>query len=239
MGYRVAINGRGSGFLCFRCRAHSGQWPVGQGVRLVRQRVGLYQPARRSDQAAGRAEVTRARRTVPGVSAVTIEETTTACTEGGAVPRQAQWPAGSVGPVLVAVHGAAPAEEALRCAFAEAEHRGVELLVMLTGYVSPEDNVLQADVVRRWAEKHPEVLVRTTARRCLDPAVVLAAASRSCGLLVVPPPSNPGTRAWVDALSRRARCPVVVACEARLPTRPGPWQGPPSPPERYPSVHPE
>jgi hypothetical protein len=50
--------------------------------------------------------------------------------------------------------------------------------------------------------------------------VVLAAASHGCGLLVVQQPSDPATAAWVDALTRRARCPVQVAVEAGVPTRP-------------------
>ena len=125
--------------------------------------------------------------------------------------RHTEGSAGPAGPVLVGVHGAAPAEDTLRYAFAEAEHRGVELLVILTGEVPQVDSDLQTDAVRRWAEKYPQVPVRATTRRRLDPAVVLAAASHGCGLLIVPQPSDPGTAAWVDALCRRARCPVAVA----------------------------
>jgi hypothetical protein len=120
-------------------------------------------------------------------------------------------PAGPVGPVLVSLHGTAPADEALRYAFDEAEHRGVGLLAVLTGDVPQEDGDLQCDVMRRWAEKFPAVTVRSTVRRLIDPAVVLAAASDGCGLLVVQQPADPGTAAWVTALSRRARCPVAVA----------------------------
>ncbi|MFI7542524.1 universal stress protein [Actinoplanes sp. NPDC049599] len=123
---------------------------------------------------------------------------------------QVQGPAGPVGPVLVGVLGAAPAEEALRYAFAEADDRAVGLLVTLTGEVPAEDGVRQADLVQRWSEKYPGVPVTTSVRRGLDPAVILAAASRGCGLLVVQRPTRAAAAALVDAVSRRAHCPVVV-----------------------------
>jgi hypothetical protein len=103
------------------------------------------------------------------------------------------------------------AEEALRYAFAEADHRGVELIAVLTGAVAREDSVRQADLVQRWAEKYPEVPVSTTVRRGLDPAVVIAAASHGCVLVVVQRPEDPAAAAVVDALTHRAHGPVVVA----------------------------
>lgn len=116
-----------------------------------------------------------------------------------------------IGPVLVGVLGTAPAEAALRYAFAEADHRGAGLLVILAGEVSPEDDADQVEVVRRWAEKYSDVAVTTSIRHRIDPAVVLAAASHGGGLLVVQHPEDTATAAVVDAVSRRARCPVVVA----------------------------
>ena len=124
--------------------------------------------------------------------------------------RDVQGPAGPAGPVLVGVLGVAPVEEALRYAFDEADDSGVGLLVMLTGEAPDEDSVQQHDVVRRWSEKYPRVPVATSVRRRLDPAVILAAASRGCGQLVVQQPATPAAAVLVDALSRRAHCPVVV-----------------------------
>jgi hypothetical protein len=119
------------------------------------------------------------------------------------------------GPVLVGVLGTAPAEEALRYAFAEADHRGVMLLVVLTGEVPPEHRVSQRDAVQRWAEKYPAVHATTTIRAHLDPAVVLAAASHGCALLAVEQPSEPAGTALVQALRHRCHCPVVV-CASQL-----------------------
>jgi hypothetical protein len=130
-----------------------------------------------------------------------------------------QGPAGPVGPVLVGVHGTVPAEEALRYAFAEADHRGVALRVVLTGDVTPQDSAHQSDLVSRWAEKYPGVPVTTTMRRHLDPAVVLAAASHGCGVLVVQQAADRVAAAWIGAVARRAGCPVVVAGEAGIATR--------------------
>ncbi|GAA3336536.1 hypothetical protein GCM10020358_29580 [Amorphoplanes nipponensis] len=127
--------------------------------------------------------------------------------------RDVQGPAGPVGPVLTGILGAAPAESALRYAFAEADHRGAELIVTLTGEVPPEDRAHQLDVVRRWADKYPGVRCTTAVRRRIDPAVVLVAASRACALLVVEQATDPAGAALVDAVSRRAHCPVVVTGE--------------------------
>jgi ABC-type glycerol-3-phosphate transport system substrate-binding protein len=115
------------------------------------------------------------------------------------------------GPVLVGVVGAAPAEAALRHAFDEADRRGAALLVVATGAAPVPPNTDLQDLVDRWAEKYPGVTVETRVRRTVDPALVLAAASAGCALLVVPPPSDVGSSALVDALSRRAHCPVVIA----------------------------
>jgi hypothetical protein len=117
------------------------------------------------------------------------------------------------GPVVTGFLGTAPAEAALRYAFGEADHRGVALLVILTGVVPPGEDACQLEVVRRWAEKYTDVAVTTSIRRRIDPAVVLTAASRGVGLLVVQQPENTATAAVVEAVSRRARCPVVIACQ--------------------------
>jgi hypothetical protein len=134
------------------------------------------------------------------------------------VSRDVTGPAGPAGPVLVGVHGAAAADEALRYAFAEADHRGVPLTAVLTGTAPWPGSGDQSELVRLWAEKYPEVPVTITIRRGLDPAVVIAAASHGCGLLVVPRPTDAGTAAVVDAVSHRAHCPVVVVGEAAVPT---------------------
>ncbi|MCA2218981.1 hypothetical protein [Jidongwangia harbinensis] len=124
--------------------------------------------------------------------------------------RDTQGPAGPVGPVLIGVLGAAPAEEALRYAFDEAGRRAAALLVLLAGDEPGDGGVGHDDMVQRWSEKYPDVHVTITVRRRLDPAVVLAALSRDCGLLVVAQPADPAGTALVGALSRRAHCPMVV-----------------------------
>jgi hypothetical protein len=129
------------------------------------------------------------------------------------VSRDLRGPAEPAGPVLVGVLGTAPAEEALRYAFTEADHRGVALLVVLTGEAQHEDRVSQSDAVQRWAEKYPAVHATTTVGPHLDPAVVLVAASRGCSLLAVQQPSDPAGTALVDALQHRSHCPVVVCAD--------------------------
>jgi hypothetical protein len=106
--------------------------------------------------------------------------------------------------------GAGQQEEALRHAFAEADDRGAALRVLLTGDVPADDEARQTDLVHRWSEKYPDVPVTTAVRRGLDPAVILVAAARDCGLLIVQQPASPAAAALVAAVSRRARCPVVV-----------------------------
>jgi nucleotide-binding universal stress UspA family protein len=138
------------------------------------------------------------------------------------VSRDVPGPAGPAGPVLLGIQGTAAAEEALRYAFAEADQRGVGLIALLTGSVPAEDSVTRSDLVRRWAEKYPEVPVTITIRRGIDPAVVVAAASHGCGLLVLQQPSDPVAAALAEALIRRAHCPVAVAPDLGPLDRTGP-----------------
>jgi DNA-binding transcriptional LysR family regulator len=127
------------------------------------------------------------------------------------VSRETTGPAGTAGPVLVGVIGTAPAEAALRHAFDEADRRGARLRVVATGAVPALSDTHFCDLVDRWAEKYPGVTVETRIRRAVDPALILAAASAGCALLVVSQPLDVGSSALVDALSRRAHCPVVIA----------------------------
>jgi len=130
--------------------------------------------------------------------------------QGAVTAPDVRGPADPAGPVLVGLLGAAPAEAALRYAFAEADLRGTGLVVTLTGDVPPEDAAQQLEVVRRWSEKYPDVPVTTAIRRRIDPAVTLVAASGAGALLVLERAADPAGAALVGAVSRRARCPVVV-----------------------------
>ena len=114
------------------------------------------------------------------------------------------------GPVLAGLIGSAPVEATLRRAFCEADERHTGLLVVLTGAAGPDDDRQVCELVDRWSEKFPGVRVRSEIRRGIDAAVTLAAASRGCGLLVTQEPDDGTTKALVNALSRRAWCPVVV-----------------------------
>jgi DNA-binding transcriptional LysR family regulator len=120
-----------------------------------------------------------------------------------AAPARAVTPA----PVMVGIVGSAPAEMALRTAFAEADRRGVAVRVVVAGTV---DDVFLDDLVARWAEKYPGVRVTTQVRRRIDAAVTLVAATRACAVAFVPAAADPVTSAVVRALSRRAHCPVRV-----------------------------
>ena len=82
--------------------------------------------------------------------------------------------------------------------------------MVLTGAAGPDDDRQVCELVDRWSEKFPGVRVRSEIRRGIDAAVTLAAASRGCGLLVTQEPDDGTTKALVNALSRRAWCPVVV-----------------------------
>ena len=115
------------------------------------------------------------------------------------------------GPVLAGLIGSAPMEATLRRAFSEADERHAGLLVILTGVAEPDDDRQMHELVDRWSEKFPDVPVRSGIRRGIDAAVTLAAASRGCGLLVTQEPGDGTSEALVNALSRRACCPVVMA----------------------------
>jgi hypothetical protein len=70
-----------------------------------------------------------------------------------AAPARAVTPA----PVMVGTVGSAPAEMALRTAFAEADRRGVAMRVVVAGTVN---DVFLDDLVARWAERYPGIRVR-------------------------------------------------------------------------------
>jgi len=127
------------------------------------------------------------------------------------MPQVAQGPATPGGPVLLGVIGPEPAEAATRQAFAEADDRGVALFVVVTAAVPAGEDQHVAELIERWSEKYPDVVVTTTIRRDIDAVVTLAAASRGCALLVAEKPSSARSAALVSALSRRAHCPVIVA----------------------------
>lgn len=122
-------------------------------------------------------------------------------------------PAGpSAGPVLAGILATSSAEDVLRCAFAEAQRRDVTLHVLATG-PSPtaEEEATVGDLVDRWAEKYPAVRVTLSRRHGVDAAITLSGASRRCGLVVVAEPADGHDAAVVRALTRRARCPLMVA----------------------------
>ena len=120
-------------------------------------------------------------------------------------------PVGAGGPVLAGILAAAAAEDVLRRCFAEARHRGVGVRVLLGGPVTAAGEDAQVgDLVDRWADKYPDVPVTVAARRGLDAAITLTAATRRCGLVVVAEPTDTHDAAVVQALARRAHCPLVV-----------------------------
>lgn len=120
-------------------------------------------------------------------------------------------------PVLAGVE-AATADSVLRFAFLEAALRGTPLLVVrLPGAVpaAPGCDAGLADVLTRWSGKYPQVRVRWVARRSVDAAVVLAAASKSAQLVVVGlAGAGSAIRLLNGSVSRalvhRAGCPVAV-----------------------------
>ncbi len=119
--------------------------------------------------------------------------------------------AGPDRPVLVGLLGHADCEPAVEFAFTEASLRGVPLHTMAIGPASDNDHAVD-ELVARWAEKCPDVVVSHRVRRALDPAVTLTAASRSAGLVVISMP--PGAHGWAEAIARvlmsRAGCPVTL-----------------------------
>jgi len=99
----------------------------------------------------------------------------------------------------------------LRFAFGEAQRRGVAVRVVIAGSLAATgSDVFLFDLVKRWADKYPAVSVATAVRHGVDAAVVLSAATRGCGLAVMPQPADANTAAVLDALSRRAHCPLVL-----------------------------
>jgi hypothetical protein len=120
--------------------------------------------------------------------------------------------AGRDRPVLVGLLGGADCEPAVEFAFTEASLRAVPLHTMAVGPASDNDHHAVDELVARWAEKCPEVVVSHRVRRALDPAVTLTAASRSAGLVVISMP--PGAHGWPEAIARalmsRAGCPVTL-----------------------------
>lgn len=115
------------------------------------------------------------------------------------------------GPVLLGVIDAGLEETATGEAFAAADDRGVALVVVVTAVAPAGEDRAVAESIDRWSQKYPDVAVTIGIRRDIDAVVTLAAASRGCAILVVSEPSNARSVALVRALSRRARCPVVVA----------------------------
>jgi len=124
--------------------------------------------------------------------------------------------AAAAGPVLAGILAVRSAEDVLRCAFAEAERRDVALRVLAAG-LSPTagEDVHVRDLVDRWAEKYPAVPVTFSRRHNIDAAVTLVGASRCCGLVVVAEPVDGHDTAVVQALARRAGCPMMVCGASR------------------------
>jgi hypothetical protein len=114
------------------------------------------------------------------------------------------------GPVLAGILAASTAEEVLRHAFDEAQHRAVALRVVAAG-LDPDDEPALSELVERWAGKYPDVPVSVAVRGVVDPAITLTAATRHCGLAVLARPGDARTAAVVRAIARRASCPVVIA----------------------------
>jgi hypothetical protein len=117
-------------------------------------------------------------------------------------------------PVLVGIVGSAPAEAALRAGFEHAEACRSTVHVVCAGHASAADDAYLADLIDRWAEKFPDVPVRSRICRTVDAAVTLVAAARHCGVMVLPASSDPVAAAVTTAIARRAHCPVIMAREA-------------------------
>ncbi len=108
-------------------------------------------------------------------------------------------------PVLVAIAGAADPEPTVAAGFETADQRGVPVVVLAVG---PHD-AEPAELVQRWLEKFPGVPVTMSHRHGLDAAIVVAAASRAAGLVVVAAEPR-WTGSVAQAIADRARCPVLV-----------------------------
>jgi hypothetical protein len=118
-----------------------------------------------------------------------------------------------IGPVLAGILAASTAEDVLRHAFGEAQHRAVALRVMAAG-LAPDDEPIVTELVERWAGKYPDVPVSVSVHSVVDAAITMTAATRRCGLAVLARPSDARTAAVVRAVIRRASCPVVLAAPA-------------------------
>jgi hypothetical protein len=134
----------------------------------------------------------------------------TVVVSGSAADGPVALPTLSDAPVLAGVIGSAPADPALRLAFAEAARRDVPVLALGIGTAAALDEVAFADQVRRWRTRYPGVPATVSVRRGIDAAVVLAAASRGAALLVLDASGGPTVRSIIRAVRRRARCPVAV-----------------------------
>jgi hypothetical protein len=111
---------------------------------------------------------------------------------------------------MVAILGPAAPDSALHDAFVEAERRDVAVRVVAAGPASPADDDQLRDLVGRWAEKFPDVPVTISIRRLVDAGVTLVAATRRCGVAFVPRAPEPASAAVLQAMIRRAHCPVIV-----------------------------
>ena len=109
------------------------------------------------------------------------------------------------GAVLAGILAVASADDVLRLAFDEAQHRGVELRVVAAG----ADTDL-SESVDRWSAKFPDVPVSVAPCHGIDPAITLAAASRTCCLAVLARPADARATAVVLAVARRAGCPLTL-----------------------------
>jgi len=122
------------------------------------------------------------------------------------------------GPVVAGILAVASAEDVLRHGFAAADDRGVRLHVLVAAPAATAGPVAELrDLIERWTEKYPGVPVMVSIRAGLDAAIVLAAAARGSGLLVVAEPRDARESAVVQALTRRTRGSLVVAPAALVP----------------------
>jgi hypothetical protein len=116
---------------------------------------------------------------------------------------------GTAGPVLAGILAVNSAEDVLRFAFDEAQRRAVPLRVLAAG-LAEDDRAALDDAVGRWAGKYPGVPASVSVRDGLDPAICLAAAARTSCLAVLTAPGDARATAVVDAVVRRAACPLVI-----------------------------
>jgi nucleotide-binding universal stress UspA family protein len=140
------------------------------------------------------------------------------------VYRPRRTPSAAPLPVLVGVDGLPGAEAAVEFGFVEAALHAVPLRVVHLwppagasrgGCDRVEAEGAFLDLLDTWSGKYPKVPVEMSVRHGLDAVIVLAAASRSAGLVVVSTPvpagSDPISRGSpLAALLDRAGCPIVV-----------------------------